>query len=109
MKFEPRKFSFDPITKKIFSSEPESEDGETSTKFYHEGKLVENEEDLSISKGKDFWKEVGKTMNSEEESPLSYLKSVIDSDSTADDLAFDFEEFNLDHIKTDEELASESL
>lgn len=57
----------------------------------------------------DPYSNMSQTTDSEGKSALSYLKSMGDSDSSVEDLESEFEEFSLEHMKTDEELATEPL
>jgi len=100
--FRPRKFSFDPKAKKLYLPEPQCTEESSFTKYFCEGKIVNNDEKSSS---------LSQTIDSEGQTPLSYLKSVIDSeqDGSFEETAFKFGEFTLNIPKTDEELAAEPL
>ncbi|CAI2383656.1 unnamed protein product [Moneuplotes crassus] len=100
MKFEPRKFSFDPKDKKLYLSSKNSPEPASKPKFFCEGKLVASDDTSSAYSPGCF---------SEGSSPLAYLKSVIDSeqDSYAEEVSLDIDEVNSKSARNDEEMAVE--
>ena len=95
--YRPRKFSFDPKLKKLFSwSEIDSNEGCLS-KFYHNGKLVSNKETGS---------ELSEAVSSEQPTLISFLKSELMSDCEDEEESM-VEQLDQtrENIKTDEEMA----
>uniref|UniRef100_A0A7S3JLH8 Uncharacterized protein n=1 Tax=Euplotes harpa TaxID=151035 RepID=A0A7S3JLH8_9SPIT len=90
MNLEPRKFSFDPKQKKMFYCPEDSPGNSPFSKFYHDGKVISNEEVSS---------DAGETACSEPHSFLSLLKSELVSDS---------DEYEKSSIRSDEEMACAS-
>jgi len=101
MKFEPRKFSFDPKDKKLYLSTKSSPEPTSKPQFFWEGKLVTSDDSSSAYSSGCF---------SEESSPLAYLKSVVDSSQNRneEEMSIEVDELNWEHGRNDEEMAAES-
>lgn len=95
--YRPRKFSFDPKQKKLFSCSEVSPSGSPSQKFYHDGKLVSNDE---LNSDQSDW------VSSQQPTLLSFLKRELVSDIDDEDESMtEISENTQRYIKSDEEMA----
>lgn len=96
-KYRPRKFSFDPKQKKMFSWSEVSPSGSPVPKFYHNGKLVSNDE---VNSEQSDW------TSSEQPTLLSFLKRELVSDVDDEEESMnEITDNTQQYIKSDEEVA----